>query len=89
MRSPQRTVEVPSFYMGKYAVTQAQWAAVSKLPVIQTELKSNPSSFKSPNRPVERISWHEAVEFCDRLSQKAGKKYRLPSEAEWGICLSG
>jgi formylglycine-generating enzyme required for sulfatase activity len=40
-------------------------------------------------RPVENIFWYEAVEFCDRLSKYVGKKYRLPSEAEWEYACRG
>ncbi|MTJ48763.1 bifunctional serine/threonine-protein kinase/formylglycine-generating enzyme family protein [Dolichospermum sp. UHCC 0259] len=71
---PQRQVTVPSFYMGKYELTQAQYQAI---------MGTNPSSFKGNNRPVESVSWDDAVEFCKKLSQKTQKNYRLPSEAEW------
>lgn len=71
---PQHEVTVPTFYLGKYQVTQAQWVAI---------MGANPSNFKGANRPVELVSWNEAVEFCQKLSQKSGKDYRLPSEAEW------
>lgn len=71
---PQHEVTVPSFFMGKYVVTQAQYQAI---------IGSNPSRFKGERRPVETVSWHNAVEFCERLSQKTGRTYRLPSEAEW------
>ncbi|MFN5953652.1 MAG: SUMF1/EgtB/PvdO family nonheme iron enzyme [Dolichospermum sp.] len=71
---PQRQVTVPSFYMGKYELTQAQYQAI---------MGTNPSYFKGNNRPVESVSWDDAVEFCKKLSQKTQKNYRLPSEAEW------
>ena len=79
--SPQHRVTVPSFFMGKYQVTQAQWQAI---------MGENPSRFKGENCPVEKISWEEAVKFCQRLSEKTSKTYRLPSEAEWEYaCRAG
>jgi formylglycine-generating enzyme required for sulfatase activity len=87
---PQHEVNVPPFFMGKYPVTQKQWRAVANLPQINRELDPNPSRFKGVTRPVETISWYEAVEFCDRLSEYTGKNYRLPSEAEWEYaCRAG
>jgi formylglycine-generating enzyme required for sulfatase activity len=78
---PQHQVTVPSFYMGKYELTQVQYQAI---------IGTNPSNFKGDNRPVERVSWNNAVEFCKKLSQKTGKNYRLPSEAEWEYaCRAG
>jgi formylglycine-generating enzyme required for sulfatase activity len=81
--SPQHSATIQSFYMGKFTITQAQWRQVAALPQIKTFLNSGPSGFKGNNLPVEQVSWNEAVEFCARLSQKTGKDYRLPSEAEW------
>ena len=81
--SPQHSVSIKPFFMGKYAITQAQWKAVAALPNVNEDLSSDPSSFKGDNRPVEQISWDQAVEFCDRLSKHTGRAYRLPSEAEW------
>jgi formylglycine-generating enzyme required for sulfatase activity len=79
--SPQHQVTVPSFFMGKYPVTQAQYEAI---------MGTNPSHFKGSNRPVERVSWTNAVTFCKKLSQRTGKTYRLPSEAEWEYaCRAG
>ncbi|NET27211.1 bifunctional serine/threonine-protein kinase/formylglycine-generating enzyme family protein [Okeania sp. SIO1I7] len=72
--SPQHNVDVPEFFMGKYPVTQAQWQAV---------MGNNTSSFKGANRPVENVSWNDATEFCQKLSQITGKKYSLPSESQW------
>ena len=79
--SPKHQVTVPSFFMGKYPLTQAQYQAI---------LGSNPSYFKGNNRPVETVSWDDAVLFCQKLSQRTGKSYRLPSEAEWEYaCRAG
>ncbi|MBO1067593.1 SUMF1/EgtB/PvdO family nonheme iron enzyme [Dolichospermum flos-aquae] len=76
--SPQHQVSVPSFFMGKYPVTQAQYQAI-----MGTHLGSNPSYFNGSNRPVKRVSWNDAIAFCEKFSQRTGKNYRLPSEAEW------
>ncbi|MFB8796445.1 MAG: bifunctional serine/threonine-protein kinase/formylglycine-generating enzyme family protein [Microcoleus sp.] len=79
--SPQHRVTVPTFFAGKYAITQAQWEAV---------MGNNPSDFKGEKRPVENVSWDDAVEFCKKLSQTTRKTYRLLSEAEWEYaCRAG
>ena len=87
---PQHEVTVPSFWMGKYAVTQAQWRVVASWPQVERELDPEPSFFKGDNRPVELVSWFEAEEFCKRLARKTECEYRLPSEAEWEyVCRAG
>ena len=80
---PQHIVTLKPFCMGKYPITQAQWRVIAKLPKIKRCLKVEPSCFKGDNLPVERVSWHDAQEFCERLSRQTRRKYRLPSEAEW------
>ncbi|MEQ8386456.1 MAG: formylglycine-generating enzyme family protein [Coleofasciculus sp. A1-SPW-01] len=88
--SPQHSVTIPPFFMGKYPVTQAQWQAVSNLPQVNKELNPDPSRFKGADRPVEQVSWYDCIEFCQRLSQYTGRNYRLPSEAEWEYaCRAG
>jgi len=78
---PQHQVTVPDFWMGKYQVTQAQWQAI---------MGENPAHFKGANRPVEQVSWDDCQEFCRRLSDRIGKRYQLPSEAEWEYaCRAG
>jgi hypothetical protein len=87
---PQHEVTVQPFFMGKYPVTQAQWRFVAQLRQVNKELDPDPSNFKGDNRPVERVSWYDAVEFCDRLSTHTKRQYRLPSEAEWEYaCRAG
>jgi formylglycine-generating enzyme required for sulfatase activity len=87
---PVHQVKVPPFFMGKYPVTQAQWQAVAKLPQVKRSLTKSPSHFKGENRPVEQVSWDDAVEFCARLSKYSGREYGLPSEAAWEYaCRSG
>jgi formylglycine-generating enzyme required for sulfatase activity len=81
--SPQHEVTVESFFMGRYPVTQAQWRVVAAMPEVTRKLDRDPSRFKGDNRPVEKVSWDDAVEFCARLSAHTGREYRLPSEAEW------
>jgi formylglycine-generating enzyme required for sulfatase activity len=79
--SPQHRVRVESFFMGKYPVTQAQYQAIMDI---------NPSHFQGDDRPVEQVSWHDATEFCTRLSRQTEKLYRLPTEAEWEYaCRAG
>ena len=69
------------FHLGKYEVTQAQYEAV---------VGANPSIRKEANRPVENVSWNDATEFCNRMTQKTGRQIRLPTEAEWEYaCRAG
>jgi formylglycine-generating enzyme required for sulfatase activity len=80
---PQHRVTVPEFWMGKYPVTQAQYEAI---------MGNNPSRFTKDgaSRPVEKVSWHDAVQFCEKLSEQTGTTFRLPSEAEWEYaCRAG
>ncbi len=80
-QSPQHVVYVPSFFMGKYPVTQAQWEEV---------MGDNPSFFKGANRPVEKVSWDDSVAFCEKVSKIILKQCQLPSEAQWEYaCRAG
>jgi formylglycine-generating enzyme required for sulfatase activity len=90
--TPQHLVTVPTFFMGRYPITQTQWKSVVDWKTkINVDLKPNPSHFnRNPNHPVESVSWIEAEEFCNRLAQKTGRSYRLPTEAEWEYaCRAG
>jgi len=78
---PIHRVNVKEFLMAKYQVTQAQYEAV---------MGENPSFFKGKQNPVEQVSWQDAQEFCQKLSQKTGRKINLPSEAQWEYaCRAG
>ena len=78
----QHEVELTKgFYMGVHEVTQEEYQEV---------MGENPSRFKGAKLPVENVSWDDAQEFCKKLSMKEGKKYRLPTEAEWEYaCRAG
>lgn len=72
---PVHEVCVGDFQIAKYEVTQDQWQQV---------MGSNPSKFKGRGRlPVEQVSWDDAQQFIAKLNQTTGKRYRLPTEAEW------
>ncbi len=86
---PQHSVQIRPFFMGKFTVTQTQWKAVASLPKVSRVLEKEPAKFKGENRPIESVSWEDAIEFCGRLSRLTGKSYRLPSEAEWEYACRG
>ena len=87
---PQQKVNVPTFFIGKYPITQAQWQAIAATAKIDIDLETNPSKFKGDELPVEQVNWYDAIEFCARLSKLTGREYRLPSEAEWEYaCRAG
>lgn len=87
---PHQEITVAPFYLGKYPVTQAQWRAVASLPKVKFDINPNPSEFKGENKPVDSISYVDALEFYFRLAEKTGKPYRLPTEEEWEYaCRAG
>jgi|GEM_PF-3500829 len=72
---PVHEVCVSHFYMGKYEVTQDEYKKI---------MGGNPSHFDEGGRyPVDSVKWSDAQAFIQRLNQKTGKAYRLPTEAEW------
>jgi len=78
---PIHEVLLKDFYIGKHLITQREWIAV---------MGENPSYFKGNiNCPVENVSWKECQLFIKKLRKLTGKKYRLPSEAEWEFAAKG
>ena len=87
---PQHEVTLGSFFMAQTPITQAQWRAVAGWQKVGRDLEPDPSRFKGANRPVEQVSWFDALEFCRRLNERTGQRYGLPSEAQWEYaCRAG
>ena len=83
-RGEQQVMISKAFLIGKYEVTQAQWRAV---------MGNNPAEYKGADRPVENVSWNDAMEFCEKLNDlglaPAGYKFSLPTEAQWEFAARG
>ncbi len=77
---PAHQVNLSSFSIGRYEVTQEEW---------ETVMGSNPSYFKGKNRPVEMVSWKDCQDFIKKLNQLTGMSFRLPTEAEWEYAARG
>ena len=77
---PVHPVTLDSYYIGKYEVTQAIWIAV---------MGNNPSMFKGDNKSVENLSWDLANQFVQKLCEKTGLKFALPTEAQWEYAARG
>ncbi len=78
---PAHQVNLSSFQIGKYEITQWQWWEVMRI---------NPSNLKNcDDCPVEQVSWNDIQDFLQKLNNRTGKNYRLPTEAEWEFAARG
>lgn len=77
---PIHQVTLSSFYIGKYEVTQEEWVMV---------MGKNPSKRKGLKFPVENVSWDDCHIFISKLNQITGRRFRLPTEAEWEYAARG
>ncbi len=78
---PVHSVTLSSYYIAECEVTQAQWQKIMGI---------NPSYYTGdPNRPVDQVSWNDAQAFCRKLSALTGKRYVLPTEAQWEYAARG
>ena len=77
-----------AYWIGKYEVTQSEYQKI---------MGNNPSHFKGANKPVEKVTWNDAMEFCKKLTERerkarrltSGYTYQLPTEAEWEYAARG
>jgi len=79
-RKPAHTVQLSDFNMGKYEIKQQQWMAI---------MDENPSFYKCDECPVTNVTWEDVQEFISKVNTSTGKKYRLPTEAEWEYAARG
>jgi formylglycine-generating enzyme required for sulfatase activity len=100
---PQHEVELGEFFLGRTPITQAQWREVAQwqpspgddpwpiaLDPDPVARLNGAKRFNGDQRPVVNVSWYDAMEFCRRLSQRTGRCYTLPSEAQWEYaCRAG
>lgn len=77
---PVHQVTLSGYYIGRTEVTQELWQAV---------MGSNPSLRKGDKRPVEQVSWNDCQTFISKLNSLTGKRFRLPTEAEWEFAARG
>lgn len=80
LENPLHWVTLSPFYIGRFEVTNEEWEAL---------MGRIPSKFDDPKDPVENVSWYDCQEFIRKLNSLTGKKFRLPSEAEWEYAARG
>ncbi|PZO42177.1 MAG: serine/threonine protein kinase [Pseudanabaena frigida] len=80
--TPRHAIDIPPFFISRFPITQRQWKVL---------MDNNPAIFiGNGDRPVESVSWEDVQSFCQKLIERSGKPYRLPSESEWEYaCRAG
>jgi len=79
----EHTVRVGDFWLGKYEVTVGEYKACMRAGACKAPDEGYEEYSPSDRHPIQRVSWHDAVAYADWLSAETGKRYRLPTEAEW------
>lgn len=81
MDKPVHEVELDEYWIGKYEVTQAQWVEI---------MGENPSGFPDcPQCPIDNVNYDDIQKFIEKVNEKSGYTYRLPTEAEWEYAARG
>jgi sulfatase modifying factor 1 len=86
---PVHRIWIDSFYLAACQVTNAEYARFLDSTGSDTPSLWDHANFNHPEQPVVAVSWFEAVKYCERLSANNGRKYRLPTEAEWERAARG
>lgn len=91
--TPQTTLVLPAYRIGKYSVTNAQYKVFlhdqKRQPSATLHWGAHSPPAAQENRPVSGVTWHEALDYCQWLAEKTGRRYTLPSEAQWEKAARG